>query len=297
MAASNPNLKEMQDSIETVDPETVETGGAQYPFIQWVNGKPGNKKLKDVTYTGGWFIAQDNAPGGAMPPNGVGAPWEPCELTHDDGETTEGFACRNITVALVRSRARWFYSENGAPVYVPWNAYEKGKEMRGHRQVLVCLQGLETTPFALTMKGMASASFDKAIGQFVKTILNPANALVRPKRWPHRAFWITLGPQTNGGGEPHFTDVGRGSQTQKITLMAALGLPDKPIKPEEAVRWFVGKALLAELGNWWTEAEEWATAWDSAEAMRQQVEESGKQAADDAMQASTPEVAETKLDF
>lgn len=261
MTAKTTNKRndfDFTEAVDLVDQETVEVGGASYPPIQWVNGKPSNKKAGDISYTGGWFIASENAPG-AMPDG-----WEPCELVHDMGDTTEGFAIRDITVALVRTRARWFYTgSDGSRAYVPWDQFERGMGMRGHRQVLVCVKGLEDTPMMLTMKGMASATFDEAVRLFVRNVISPANALVRPKRWPHRAFWITLGPQRDGQGNPVFTVVGRGEQTQKITLMTS-DAPPKPLDKQGLQQRFVGRDLLARLQEWWEEADEWVHAWDQA---------------------------------
>jgi len=249
------------NGIDDVDQGTVEQTGSQYPVIQWTNGKPGNKKAGDISYTGGWFIAADRAPE-QMP-----EPWIKCELVHDNGDTTQGWTTRALTVAMVRSRATWFFQdEAGQTTYVPWDKWEKNKGLRGKRQVLVAVKGLPQ-PMALTMRGMASASFDKCLKTFQRSVIAPANGLLKDKgkRWPYRAFWITLEPQRNDKAEPVFTEVGKGQKAQKITLMAC-DVPDKALTAEQLQARFVGRELLKETEAWYNDAEAWAHQWDKPQA-------------------------------
>ena len=251
--------RDWTDGIGGVDQDTVEQESAGYPVIQFIKGKQINKKAGDFAYTGGWFIKDESAPSeldGVMP-----APWEPYEMVHQSGESTPGWACRDLTVALVRSRHCWEYEgEDGQIAYAPWQGgYEKGRSGKVH--VLACIKGLEPYPLVITIKGWSSKVFTEELVRFRRNVILPANALVRPKRWPYRAFWVTLGPERDGKGEPTFSKAGSGDKSQTYTFLT-LDAPNKPLTKEELGQRYVGDELRDQLQNWYSEAEEWAHAWD-----------------------------------
>lgn len=251
-------MNDFLNEIELADQTTVEAGGASYPFIQYVNGLPQNKKAADISYTGGWFLPHDQAPD-EMP-----ASWHVFEKTLSSGDTVPGYAIRHLTVAVIRWRQRWVYQDiNGQFVTVPWNAYRRDKNMRGHRQVLVGVRGLPGI-YILTMKGMASVSFKNCFQRFNQNILGPANALVAKtgRKWPQYSFWLTLFPEENNDGEPVFTTVGSGNAVRKVTLMAC-DVPENAATRDHLNSIYVGGELLKEFAFAYREAEEWAKAWDS----------------------------------
>ena len=251
------------DAVDSVDQDTVETQGPTYPWIQWVHGKPGQKRVGGVPYTGGWFVSADNAD--AMPDG-----WTQDELVHQDGSATGGFFAQTIIVAPIRRRRAWVVNTpNGSTDYYPWNQYDNAKASgnpSGKLQVLVALQGKLDAPFILTMRGMVGKAFTQDVmSDLQRFVLKPVNALVRKGgkslRFPWRAFWLTVGSETNSKGEPVYTTVGQGNNTSNVTLPVAT-LPAEGASPAELRKCFVGAENLATFSEWYTDADEWARAWD-----------------------------------
>lgn len=267
MTATTGNVKaidELRASQEDYDQSTVENEGPRYPIIQWVNGQPRNASIGGIMYTGGWFIAHNNIPAAlneAMP-----QPWQPYTMTWESGEQTEGYAVQNITVALIRGRKGWLVQQGDKRVLKPWRGgFTPGA--RGKSQILVALQGIEQTPFVLTLTGKSAQFLTETTQQFQQNIVSPANKVIAPKRFPHRAFWLTLGPAIDGKGKPLFVEVGQKGATSRIPQLTAIDLPDAPINPDDAVNHFVGRALLKTMELWYTAADDWAAQWDTQEAI------------------------------
>lgn len=249
---------------DNVDQATVETKGPEYPFIQWQNGQPGLKKAGDTSYTGGWFIPDGQVDAALL------TGWEKGEMTHrGDGSTTEGYAIRDLTVAVIRMRRRWVT----AGVGYPWDQYDQAKaggKATGHLQVLCVVKGMDV-PIVLTMKGTVCRAFQgsqKAPGvlsQFSRLVVSEANKLAAARgsksKFPYRAFWLTTGPQRNADGSPIFTTVGTPPDTSSVTLPTVLGLKAKP-EPGDLSKLFVGADLLKRFSDLYVEAETWATMWD-----------------------------------
>jgi hypothetical protein len=204
------------------------------------------------------------------------AGWEKSEMTHrGDGSTTEGYAIRDLTVAVIRMRRRWV---SGGVGY-PWDQYDQAKaagKTTGHLQVLCVVKGWETpehelVPIVLTMKGTVCRAFQgsqKAPGvlsAFSRLVVSEANKLAAARgsksKFPYRAFWLTTGPQRNADGSPIFTTVGTPPDTSSVTLPTVLGLKAKP-EPGDLSKLFVGADLLKRFSELYVEAETWATLWD-----------------------------------
>lgn len=248
------------DDILNSDQSTVEDSGIQYPYIQWTNGKPALKQAGGIAWTGGWFLPMDNAPA-ELPKN-----WTTYELSHNTGDSTAGYAARDLTVAVIRSRFRWFYTAaDGSTISAARDGYQRGLGMRGHLQALVGVRGLDT-PYVLTMKGIASKEFETQLAAFDRYIIAAANANLRQKhgakaaRAPRYAFWLTLGPQRDSEGKPIHAKVGTGSDTSFVTLMAS-NAGTKPASPEDLAKRFVGPDLRAQFQAWYHEADEWVAQW------------------------------------
>jgi hypothetical protein len=269
--------------VDTIDQESVDDIGPQYPIIQWHYGDQKMKKAGGMDYFGGWFIPEEHADAGAM----TAAGWQATSWTHDDGSETNGFWMPKITVSVVAIRKRWeVYQATGGRQAFAWKDYDAAKltgRPSGRTQVLVIVKDLEAQgPFVLTMKGMSAMHFEGtrntagALTAFSRSVLRAANMASdaaakkngvkgSAKRWPYRAFWLTVAAALDGQA-PAFTQVGSGNNTTYVVLPVTEGVPEKPEQVKLSEH-FVGKELLETVNALWAEAEEtWTHAWDNLEA-------------------------------
>lgn len=257
------------DAVNTIDQNTVENDGPQYPIIQWVYGDPKQKKAGGMDYQGGFFIAEDSAPEDLTQYG-----WERESWMHGDGSETDGFYCRLLNVSVVQMRKRWEVYSGGRRYTFAWNDYDKASEVgrpAGRTHVLCIVQGMEELgPFIITLKGMAAMHFEGTrntrgiLRQFSGTVIAAANAMSKKGRWPYRAFWLGVQAAQDGKGNPTFTEVGRGNDTSNVVLPVAVNLPDKA-KDVDLNDFYVGDDVLAQVNDLWTENVEWAKAWDTIE--------------------------------
>jgi len=118
------------------------------------------------------------------------------------------------------------------------------------------------------MSGSVAKQFDRSrrgqsvLNDLARFVQMPAKKLAKGKRWPTRAFWLTVGSELDAKAQPVFTKVGKGDATSMLTLPVALGLQEKMTNQEIAAL-FVGKEMFARVNELWQEAEEWAVAWDA----------------------------------
>ena len=297
------------DAAQDVDQSTVDLEGPQYPFIQWVHGKKALKPAGGVIYTGGWFM---NAAQGIEADDL--AEWTPGELEHQQGDATDGFFTRDLTVAVIRNRRCWRLRDGDQTRLYAWNEYERaaqaiptGGGLSGRLQVLVAVRGLEGLgPLVLTMGGSVSRAFapgksgNSVMNVFLRSVITPANTLNRKRgvkaAFPYRAFWLTVGPGREPDGTPVFTTVGQGNATSAVTLPVALGIGDK-LDPQALGQLFVGRDNLALFTTWYLEAEAWANAW-AADALSGQREAQDEAAAETEAQADNPAyVKEEEIPF
>ncbi len=258
------------DYVNEIPQDSVETQSVQYPWVQWVNGKPALKKAGGVAYTGGWFISLDNA--GETPLAG----WEKSELTHANGDSTPGWFARDIKIAVIHTRKRWVVGTNGQSQQFPWTEFDAAKAAgrpSGNAQILALVAGLEHLgPVIVTTKGstsqamLGSARAEGVMGAFWKRVIGTANGANRARgvksSFAMRAFWMCVGPQRDAQGNPMFTTVGQVNSSTQVTLPTLIGVGDKPTV-DEVGKLFVGKDLLTELNDLRTETQDWARAWDT----------------------------------
>lgn len=301
-SSTKPVDDQWLDDIDTIDQESVETLGTQYPWIQWVHGDSRLAKLGGVPHTGGWFMTAEHGFTAEELPD-----WEPGELTHQEGETTEGFFARDLTIAVIRYRRAWRVTKGGRADLYDWREYDRavaeaaasGGHVSGRTQILVGVRGLEELgPLVLTMRGSVSKAFmpsrsgdESVLNAFQRCVIAPANTLNRKRgkkaMWPFRAFWLAVGPDRDAKGAPIYTSVGQGSEKSTVTLPVALGLDEK-LDPQALGQRYVGSELLAQFSEWWDEADTWAHAWDAdalqglREAAESAVEEEDLEADDPA---------------
>jgi hypothetical protein len=207
--------------------------------------------------------------------------WTRGTLDHENGDSTEGWFQKSLTVAVLRWRRCWRVGMNGNSRRFPWDAYEEAKLIgnpSGRLQVLAMFAGDEL-PTVLTLSGTAARAFSPSrqgtsvMNDLQRFVLLPANKLARSKgknlAWPWRAFWLTVGPATDAKGTPVFSTVGQGNATSQVTPPVALGLNDK-LTPEQIGKLFVGGANLKLFNETYADTQAWAAAWDAAAAPAQQ---------------------------
>lgn len=278
--------------VDSIDQATVETFDDVYPMVQWVNGEPKRKREKGMLAWGGWFMAErSNIPDEAVL---LAAGWEKQVLTHEDGSETPGFYKRDLSIIAIALRERWQVRSDGAdqPMMfgfdrrnksAKWDAFGVAKTYgnpSGRLQVLCLLVGLEDSgPFVLTLGGSVAQAFhnerggDSVTVSFFKTILTAANARSDAaartagrktgKKWPARAFKLSVGPARDEHGVAIYTEVGQKGSSSYVTLPVALGLPGKG-EEVDLNKWYVGHNLLATVNEMYESAETgWARAWDT----------------------------------
>lgn len=266
--------EEWLDAANSVDQDTVETSGPEYPFIQWVNGKPNMKKSGGMAYQGGWFMPSTQL--SIDCPEG----WAAEELVHDSGSSTAGYYKRDIAVAVIRVRRRWIIYDKTTTSW-PWSQYQEAAKATtegrpsGHLQALSVVKGLESLgPVVLTMKGSISRAFmgsrgdEGVLGRFNRMVIREANSINARRgvlaKFPYRAFWLAVGPQRDGKDQPVFTEVGQKPNSSMVTLPAPLGL-DAQLQNGDLAKRFVGRELLEQLNAYYVEADAWATAWNQVQ--------------------------------
>ncbi len=258
-------------AIDNIDQETVEQDGQQYPVISCRSGDPALKKAGGISYTGGWYVSVDGNPD--MTAHG----WERDSFVNADGKDVEVYYKPQIEIAVITQRKRW--QVDGKPF--AWNAYNDAKAAgapRGHHQYLVLVKDAEELgPFVIGLRGHAGMSFagsgsysaSGGLSCMNRTVIAAANALTKPKKWPFRAFWLTMAAATDKGGQPKFVEVGQGNSTSKIVLPVPVGLPDKSADVN-LDDFYVGDDTLALTNQIYIDAQPWRDAWNSFDASTEQ---------------------------
>lgn len=257
------------NAVETVDQSTVETNEIQFPLLQWHYGDPKARKYGGMDYQGGFFASESYAPD--LTEYG----WEKTTWVHANGDETEGYYTRELELAVIRTRERWEVYTGNTRLNYAWSDFEKAKaegRPSGRAHHLVVIKGLEELgPFVLTLKGVAGMYFTGtgkvkgALTDFDRTVLRAANdkakAAGKKGSFPRRAFWLPVGAQRDGKGQPVFTEFGRGNDSSHLVMPVALGLPEKA-EEVDLNEYYVGSDNLARFSELYTEHEEWANAWD-----------------------------------
>jgi len=261
------------DTANDIDQTTVEVERQQYPYIQYVNGNRQLKVAGGVLWHGGWALPCANIDAETLPG------WTRGALEHGTSQT-DVWLSREITVSMIRNRKAWTVFDGQQNLYFPWvGGYDKAKlagHPRGKLQTLVYVKGLESHGvYMLTLRGSFAQAFtDKVMPEFVKYVITPANAANAKRglknKFPLRSFWLTLGPQHELDGGPHFVEVGVKPNSSLVVLPMAIGLSDK-LTMANIGKLFVGKDLLAASTVAYTDAEGWATALEQSQPVAETV--------------------------
>ncbi len=251
-------------AVQGIDQDTIEQDGSQYPIISFHSGDAALKRAGGVSYEGGFFIGQEGEPA-----NMTVYGWTDDSFVTSKGVEVKGYWSPNIEVSVICQRRRWVV--DGQPF--AWNDYEKAKKFgvpRGHQQYLVLLKGAEDLgPLMLGLKGHAGMSFSGSkqysstgvLSCFNRTVIAAANAQTKPKKWPFRAFWLPVGAAKDSKGAPLFTEVGSTS-TSRVVLPVPINLPGKANEVDLDL-FYVGDATLLQVNQILSDAQPWATAWDT----------------------------------
>jgi hypothetical protein len=233
---------------DVVDPNAAEQSVPVYPVAQWHNGQKSLKALGGVQFTGGVILPKKHLPDGFALPG-----WTEERITFRSGKEESALTAREVALAPVRTRFRWFARQGNETAYFPRNAFVMGANMRGHLQVLVAVKGA-AEPVVITFKGKASQAFEAALKDFSAKVVQAANRQApKGKALPRYAFWMTISPG------PH-AKAGSAGQEAMVTL-PTLGLPAE-ITKEHMRSSYVGRDNLIRFQEWHQEAEPWAEAWE-----------------------------------
>lgn len=223
------------------------------------------------------------------------AGWKPTTHVFRNGDEVTGYWSRQAAISLVDIRRAWVGEVSGETKYFPWavrNAYKNAqtasdKSPSSKTHALILVKGAEDAgPLTLTLSGTAGKGFDDALRHFLGTVIAAANKAsaeaakkneedMRAKkswtetgkvarRWAASCFWLPVGADRDTKGKPKFTEVGKGSDTSKVTLPIALGLPELGVTDGiELRRFYVGKPLQDRTREIYEANAEWREAWNS----------------------------------
>jgi len=279
MATNEIEYEFNPDAVEGIDQESVEQTGARFPIVQWCSGDQKMKKAGGMEWFGGFFVKDGAIDAETLTANG----WTKTTMTHANGSESEGYTRREMAVSVIAIRQRWEVKTNGSPAQIfAWTAYKDAQDVgrpSGKAQILVLVKGLEAIgPVVLTFSGTRAVSFigsNKASGaltKFSQTVITAANQASdnaakkagKPagKHWPYRSFWLPVGANRDGKGDPLFSEVGVGKDVSHVVLPVALGLPDKA-EQVDLKKFYIGSDLLNTVNDLYTANTDWRTAWDS----------------------------------
>lgn len=241
------------NAVNTVDQDTVERPTVSFPLIMFRKGAPAQRKAGGVSYEGGWFIADDKG-GSALAADLEANGWirDSFISESEEGGEIEGYWNKQITVSIVLDRHKWIETDTGGYSKEQYLVFVKGLEDKGLFQLTF------SGHTAMAFKGVKTYFKSGVLSSFDRTVIAAANALTKPKVWPRRAFWLTVGASTDAKGQPLFTSVGKGDKTTPIVLPVPIGLPEKAnIDKETLGKFFVGTEFLKIANDAYTDNESW----------------------------------------
>jgi hypothetical protein len=262
----------IDDGLDFLDAEVLvedRAFGSVYPVLQWVNGKATNKKAGGIGHTGGFFCSAEQ---------GVEIPgFEPYTMITQDGTEIEGFAARDVNLAVVRTRKSWQVepAEGGLRQRYGYDEFEDAQAAgtaRGNTHILVCINGMkEALMLAVsgyTARALAAAGQGRDRGiipAFSGKVLTAANRLAKKSgkgaSYPLCAFELKVGPKRKADGTPMYDEVGT-KQKSPVTLPVWLDEP-KTVDATYLKGAYVGHERFMAYQGVHQEAEEWVNAWDS----------------------------------
>jgi len=249
----------------------------RFPFIQWINGNTGLKRVHEVLASGGFGMPVEQfaaaSADGVVPDSFASGP-----IIHKSGKETDAFLTNQLSVAVLATRFRWVTLMGGQSVY--HNDYRAGA--RGKMQALVLVKDFDTlTPVMLTFSGLATRYFSNTLNAFRQQVVAPASALAK-KKFPLYAFWMPV----KAGDH---VEVGQQGAASFITPPVP-GWDTEAVKDTEQRRellrgLFVGQEVLDRAAALWDDAQAWGKRWkntlEAVPAAEAGVEEPNGEAAEE----------------
>jgi len=244
------NINKDFDGLDEVQYEE-ESGTQGYPRIYWFNGEKKSQK-------GGHFYTSE-----AEFPQGLGEPWVGVSWFKDgDGYTTD-----SLSIVPIRKRYQaYFETTEGTrkiKTWLPAGKYETGARI--YTEILCIMQGYDGLVI-LAVKGLTGKALtNKSSGVFATmrdTVFATAKeTLKKGTKLPPFAFWTPITTGRDAKGRVIYTDTGHGST---VTLPVCDIKGD--VTRETAKGLYVGRDLLMQLGEWYTEHSEWRTTYRTNDA-------------------------------
>ena len=272
----------LAEDANTTDQSTVHIAGNAYPFIQWIGGDSDQDKAANVRYHGGFFV-----PKSQLDLTGVPG-WAAGYIKRKDADgkkvDVEGFYAADLNIAVIAQRHRYEVSTgDGRPELFSAKAYDaadtRAKELsktvgkaispKKKSQFLVIIKGMEDRPVSLTLKGVFAKAMSGQSGllqafdrTFMKAVADELRKQGTSNLLPMRRFWVHVGIAKNTKGDVEFTTVGPKGNTSDVVLPTLWGMPN-PVTPTFIKDSHVGQANKAPFDQLYTDAQEWAKAWDN----------------------------------
>ena len=154
------------------------------PTVQWRRGDLTNANA--LLKHGCWQLAMENFISIAP------ASWEPVDVVHAGGAIVTSFLLREIHLAIVAYRKRWFYLDpENKPIYLPPNFDASGKSIKSRVQIWALCKELDNQPVIVSTAGMNSKFVLDAMDAFIKQVITPASRLAKI-RFARYHFWLPL---------------------------------------------------------------------------------------------------------
>lgn len=232
---------QMPDGTDNLGGTLVD--GVELPFeavyFYWRNGSR-REKDKGVLTFGGWAV--DKAEADAFLPV-IPPTFEEHALVNAQGNEYSIYAIRNLFVAPIEKRERWYTTDQGGN--------------RSHLQLL----GLVSTfgdgvlyPLGvqvLSAKGLRTKDLKDHLSEW-----NRVTATIRKEHFNNVSvnyFYMSIG---SFGEVPQYEETGHGS------VVTPIGLYYKELSKDNLLSRFVGKDNVTLMRERFDEAQEWLTDWD-----------------------------------
>ncbi len=236
-----------------------------FPFVQWVNGKPGLSAVHPVLEDGGFAMPLDQF-ALAQPTGEIPDGWEQSMIINKRGDRIPALLSPSLRIAVVTTRFAFRVGQGRAARLTA--TYAEGA--RGKLQVLGYVDGF-SEPVMLTFTGkQTDARQEFGIGHALnrlRTMVRMASALAKPQKpqgwrgFPLYALWLPL-----TAGER--IEVGQGERSAITPVVVNLpdGALDNGNRRDTLRSLWVGNEMYHTCYALWDEAQAWKARW-SREAL------------------------------
>jgi len=242
----------------------ADSGVQSYPTLQFLNGQ---QSMKGHWREFGMFFIPDA--------ENVGSSWNTTEFLTRNGDSVPGVARAEIEVSVIRLRRAWFVKDSEKQIRrIPWANYGAAKNIgkpRGKCQILMSVTGVNEL-VCLSLTGMQSAyamQRDGWGGMARKRLYDPTARILHMgkkggiERLPALQFRIHIGAEQSNG-KPVYTPVGRDGDESAVTRIVLLAPIATVESDADVARYIVPRVIRESYETAYSEADEWAHAWDGA---------------------------------